>query len=274
MSTATQLQPIPLVAEDLRAQFARDGFLVLRNRIPHPHLQGVRDAITARVAAIRAELAKEGLCTPGPRAPFARNLCFAGHHVHRYGRSWTETLATPAVHDLHRSPGLIEALQTLLGPDIQGHRQFNLRPKLPGQDLGEEPWHQDAGHSDPHTTDDTLISAWIPLVPVEASNGCLQIIPGSHRLEAVGSETCPQEQEAKAEFITMMPGDILLMHHLVLRRSGENRSEGIRWSIDCRFFAPTSPHAAALSHHFPEPWMLTGPDPTPATTWTRWYQAA
>ncbi len=271
-------------AKDLRTEFEREGYLVLRNLIPHHHLQGVRDAITRRVTTIRAELAAEGLVPPGPLESFPRNLCFAGAHAHRYGRSWTDALATPEVYALHRSPALLQTVQTLLGPDIQGHRQFNLRPKLPGQGLTVVPWHQDTGYYGPHTAQDDIITVWMPLVPVDAMNGCMQVIPRSHLLGAIPHQTGVGEgdfleavggwQQADIVTVPMMPGDALVMHNLVLHRSGENRTNGIRWSIDCRFFAPTTPHAEELNRGFPAPWMLTGDHPTPANTWTSWYAGA
>jgi ectoine hydroxylase-related dioxygenase (phytanoyl-CoA dioxygenase family) len=279
MSTQTSPWP-PTVCPDT---FAEQGYTVLRNLIPHTRLQAVRDAIDARVGTIRAELAAEGLCSPGPLESFARNLCFAGKHSARYGRSWTQDLAVPAVHALHRAPELLNALAPLLGPDINGHRQFNLRPKLPGQSLTVVPWHQDTGYYGEHTAIDTILTVWMPLVPVDADNGCMQVLPGSHRqgaiphrpgigdgefLEAVGGW-----QEADVLTLPMQPGDALVMHNLVLHRSGENRTEGIRWSIDARFFAPDTPSASRLLCGFPRPWLLTGPDAVAAEEWAQWYRS-
>jgi hypothetical protein len=261
-------------------RFTEDGYAVLRGLLPVGRLEPLRAAIDTRVAAIRNELAAEGVCAPGPTEPFARNLCFAGRHAVRYGRSWTEALAGQAVYDLHHAPELLAALEPLLGPAICGHRQYNLRPKLPGQDLTVVPWHQDTGYYGAHTAADTIITAWIPLVPVDAHNGCMQVVPGSHRhgaiahrsgvgdgafLEAAGS------WDERAVTLAMVPGDVLLMHNLLLHRSGENHTDGIRWSIDCRFFAPDTPHAAELRAGFPQAWTVQGTAPTPCATWAGWY---
>lgn len=273
----------PLPAADPAAAFRQEGYLVLRNLIPAERLQAVREAIDAHVATIRAQLAGEGLCSAGPADPFARNLGFAGRHASRFGRSWTEALACPAVHALHRTPELLAVLQRLIGPTIIGHRQFNLRPKLPGQGLTVVPWHQDTGYYGDHTATDTIITVWMPLVPVDADNGCMQVVPRSHldgaipHLDGVGEggflEATGGWQQADVRTIPMQPGDALVMHNLVLHRSGENRTDGIRWSVDCRFYAPDTPHAAELSARFPEPWLLTGALATPASRWQAWYTA-
>lgn len=274
MNTATLQQT------NHQTRFAEDGYVVLRNLLPDSRLAPVRQAIDARVAAIRAELAAEGACTAGPAEPFARNLCFAGRHVLRYGRSWTEALAGQAVHDLHRAPELLDALEPLLGPAICGHRQFNLRPKLPGQGLTVVPWHQDTGYYGAHTAVDTIITVWMPLVAVDGDNGCMQVVPGSHRNGALNHRSgvgegsfleAPGSWDERAVTLAMQPGDALVMHNLLLHRSGDNRTDGIRWSIDCRFFAPDTPHAAQLQAGFPQPWMLRGAQPTPCATWAGWY---
>jgi phytanoyl-CoA hydroxylase len=275
MSTATANQI------DHKTAFEEQGYIVLRNLIPEARLAALRQAIDARTAVIRAELAAEGLCTAGPAEPFARNLCFAGPNATRHGRGWTEALAGQAVYDLHHTPALLDALEPLLGPRICGQRQFNLRPKLPGQELTVVPWHQDTGYYGAHTAQDTIITVWMPLVPVDANNGCMQVVPGSHRQGAIDHRSGVGEGsfleaagnwDQHAMTLPMLPGDVLIMHNLVLHRSGENHSDGIRWSIDCRFFAPDTPSAADLLWKFPRPWLLRGGPLTPCEEWASWYR--
>ena len=264
------------------AAFARDGYLVLRRQIQPARITAMQAALTAEVATILDGLKRDGLIgDTRPDLPWERRLAIAGEHAASYGRGWTERLAVPATFDLHHDPGLLAALHQLLGPVVNGHRQFNVRPKLPGQDLTTVPWHQDTGYYGAHTARDLIITAWVPLVPVDAGNGCMQVIPGSHRDGAVPHVDAndagkflrvdTRVDESRAVTLAMAPGDVLLMHNLVFHRSTDNRSDGIRWSIDLRFWRPDTPSADSLLGGFPAPWVISGAPTTPVETWKSWY---
>ncbi len=266
------------------AAFARDGYLVLRRQIQPARIAAMQAALTTEVADILDGLKRDGLIgDTRPDLPWERRLAIAGEHTENHGRSWTERLAVPATFDLHHDLGLLAALHQLLGPVVNGHRQFNVRPKLPGQDLTTVPWHQDTGYYGAHTARDLIITAWVPLVPVDAGNGCMQVIPGSHREGAVPHVDAndagkflrvdTRVDESRAVTLAMEPGDVLLMHNLVFHRSTDNHSDGIRWSIDLRFWRPDTPCADSLLSGFPAPWVVSGAPATPVETWMDWYPA-
>ena len=282
IKTAIATSPSPIRPEDLRAAFARDGYLLLRGLLEPSRLDPLRAAINGRVAEIRRELEAEGLVPSGPAMPFARNLVPLTAHIGRYGRGWTAELASEAVYDLHHAPELLTVLQAMLGDQVCGHLQFNLRPKLPGQELTTVPWHQDTAYYGPQTVADTIITAWLPLVSATADNGCLQIIPGSHHDGAMEHDAGIGEgrflqirgwpDPARVLTLEMAPGDVLLMHNLLWHCSQPNRTEDIRWSIDMRFYAPSTPNAGSLLWGFPRPWLLCSGPVVPAAEWMSWYR--
>ena len=282
MTTAFASASAPVLSSMTPAQaFARDGYLLMRNLLPAARLLPVRAAIDARVAAIRTELLSEGIELPPPASTFSWNLMPLGEHLMRYGRSWTEALAGSAVYHLHQAPELLDVVQELIGPQICGHKQFNLRPKLPGQELTTVPWHQDGGYYDPRLKDDTVLTVWMPLVPANAHNGCLQLVPGSHRTGALEHDTDVGEGKflqvratpdpASVMTVEMEPGDALIMHNLTWHCSTQNHSDGIRWSIDLRFYAAGLANASLLSCGFPRPWIVRGGQVTPLSEWESWY---
>ena len=281
MTTAAALAPEASHHTTHAQAFARDGYLLLRNLLPPAHLEAVRSAIDARVATIRTELLAEGIELPPPASSFSQNLVPLGEHLARYGRSWTEALAGSAVYHLHQAPELLDMVQELIGPQICGHRQFNLRPKLPGQELTTVPWHQDSGYYDPRLKDDTVLTVWMPLVPANAHNGCLQIVPGSHRTGALDHDSDVGEGKflrvratpdpASVMTVEMEPGDALIMHNLTWHCSTQNHSDGIRWSIDLRFYAAGLANASLLSCGFPRPWSVRGGQVAPLSEWETWY---
>ena len=83
----------------------------------------------------------------------------------------------PAFHDLVFNPKIVDVVENLLGPDIQlHHTKLNLKP--PSKDARFE-WHQDYPFF-PHTNFD-LLAVMIMLDDSTEENGCLKIIPGSHK---------------------------------------------------------------------------------------------
>ena len=88
------------------------------------------------------------------------------------------------------------------------------------------------------------------MVPVTKENGCVRVIPGSHKLDIVSLlprqaqqkgaylEIDPEilkQHESQAVDIELQPGDILLFKQQLIHSGNPNLSEGIRWSIDWRY---------------------------------------
>jgi phytanoyl-CoA hydroxylase len=282
-ATASQRSIDANVHDDLASRFAEDGCLVIRNLIEPARLAAVRQALATETDTVLNAIAAKGLISDThPELPFERRLNTAGKHLALFGRGWTQNLAGPAVFDLHHDPGLLAVLQRLIGPQINGHRQFNVRPKLPGQMLTTVPWHQDSGYYGPMSRVDTIPTVWIPLVDVDARNGCMQVVPGSNHAGMIDHEKANDEGDflvlrgepdpAQVLTVPMRPGDVLVMHNLTWHRSLMNHADTVRWSIDLRFYPPTTPNATELLWGFPEPWVLTGGTPTPCHTWQTWYR--
>ncbi len=54
----------------------------------------------------------------------------------------------------------------------------------PAFDGAPTPWHQDAAYWDPNIIKKS-ISIWVPLQDATIENGCMQFLPGSHKLDVV-----------------------------------------------------------------------------------------
>lgn len=247
----------------LAESFTRDGYVVVRDLLAPTAVAGLRRAISRTTDAILAELHAAGrIPTTAPELPLERRLCVGGAHLKRYGRSWRNRLACREVFDLHRDPGLIGALHELLGDAVWAMGAFNGRPKLPGQDLTVVPMHQDSAYFGEDTASETLVTAWTPAVPVDAGNGCMEVVPESHRWGyephtadvGEGGFLAIRRAPPNGQVVVcaMQPGDVLFMHNLTWHRSGVNSSDGIRWSLDMRFHGRRPADARPL-------------DPVPAT---------
>ena len=86
-------------------------------------------------------------------------------------------LAAPWIVDLACNPAILDAVESLIGPDILlfGSSLFAKRE----QDDRFVSWHQDSAYYglDPHQE----ITAWLALTDATPDNGCLSVLPGSHR---------------------------------------------------------------------------------------------
>jgi len=231
-------------------QWDSDGYLLLRGIIPQADIDGVRRAFERTVDGMIAQLKAEGLIDDERRdLPLeTRYAEVARPFVEQHGRSWRHAVGHPEVFELHHVPALVDVIGQLTGTDVIGHPVFNARPKLPNQQGTVVPWHQDSGYYGPNSNESLIISAWIPVVPVDESNGCMQIMPGSQNLGLLDhqqekragrfleiSEADGMIDESRAVTCPMQPGDVLLFHNLTFHRSLPNISEITRWSIDIRY---------------------------------------
>lgn len=129
------------------------------------------------------------------------------------------------------------ALAQLMGDEAVGVQSmyFYKEPGSPGQ----------AAHQDYYYIKDdpmTMIAAWIAMEErVDEENGCLWVIPGSHKLGLLphGKVTNLKEHEAWTDQtegidlsqeipVVMEGGDLLFFHELLIHSSNRNRSND-RW---------------------------------------------
>lgn len=84
-----------------------------------------------------------------------------------------------AFHDLVFHEGIVDAVESLIGPDIQlHHTKLNLKPPASSQARFE--WHQDYPFF-PHSNYD-LVAVAVHIDESTEENGCLRVIPGIHKL--------------------------------------------------------------------------------------------
>jgi phytanoyl-CoA hydroxylase len=94
------------------------------------------------------------------------------------------------------------------------------------------PWHQDRWSA---LDRDPLITVWTALDPATVANGCVQVIPGSHRLGVINpshpSAFVTEEQavehapEERAVSLELEAGEVILLHNWLLHRSDVNRTQ-------------------------------------------------
>jgi hypothetical protein len=94
------------------------------------------------------------------------------------------------------------------------------------------PWHQDRWT---FLDRDPLITVWTALDPATIGNGCVQIIPGSHRAGLINpshvsgfltpeqaKQWCPKE---KTIYLELKAGEVALLHNYTLHASDVNKTD-------------------------------------------------
>lgn len=83
---------------------------------------------------------------------------------------------SPLIHRCLSHPAIVRVLTGIVGPNVKC-MQSMLFVKGPGK--AGQAWHQDEFYIP--TRDRSLVGAWIAIDDATVDNGCLWIIPGSHR---------------------------------------------------------------------------------------------
>lgn len=167
----------------------------------------------------------------------------------------------PAVFRLLTQDRLLDAVSEVVGPEIFSNPVQHLRMKLPkiitdqwryNGLTAKIPWHQDNGVILPEADQSHILTVWIPLTEATEANGCLQVIPRSHRNGLLAH--CPTEKGVAipdrilsanvrdARSLPMKPGDALLMHQRTVHSSLDNLTpDQVRLSFDLRYQAIGEP---------------------------------
>ena len=170
-----------LSAENLREYFEQ-GFLVLPDFFPVP-------VIEAMVAEIEASM-KDPAVTKANRANFnfaqapagagdragAENKAEGKYYVLQALKS--ENLSKTIKDTIH-SEKVLEMVGSILGPDVDLFQAKLVFKKAHGG--AEVPWHQDFDYWKNFSKSPLQLNVGIYLDDTNKENGCLEVIPGSHR---------------------------------------------------------------------------------------------
>ncbi len=249
-----------LTTEELTL-FHRQGFLVKPGLYSAADLKPLQDALSEIIDQGARDLHAEGkLANTHADKPFGRRLSSIYLEDKEAGEEVTRRVMGkggggyngPAMLQTIRHAPLLSCIESLIGPNIVGSSVYRIRPKLPGWDRGEVPWHQDAGYTLAHCDRHLIITCWVPLVDATLDNGCLHVIPTVHKKGILRHYTgghagfleVPREELPTVEPVPvpMKAGDALLLTNLTPHASFENRTDQVRWSIDLRYQSADVPN--------------------------------
>jgi phytanoyl-CoA hydroxylase len=225
----------------MREHYWREGFLRVPGLLHGPCL--------ARWIE-RLESIVEGRAEPAPGMLVMRDVMVARGAV----RPGTRLEAVAKLQDFENDPvlwsyvtdpRLLDCVARFVGEDVFALHTMLIN-KPPNVD-GRHPLHQDLLYF-PFRPADAIVAAWTALEPVTRENGCLVVVPGSHKGELLPHENPDWEYvnaaywgargvgaDAARVHLEMEPGDTVFFHPLLLHGSGRNRTQGFRRAISSHF---------------------------------------
>ena len=221
-----------------REQYAEEGYVVLRGFFGPDELSPLMDRFLQTVRG-RCEIPDEMLVM--------KDVMVVKGAVDPE----TEESGVAKVQDFHndpvlferysKNPRLLDLMESLLGPDLEVIHTMLIN-KPPGVD-GRHPFHQDLLYF-PFRPADWIVGTSTALEEVTRENGCLEVIPGSHKGDLMEHENPDWEHlnigyfgvkgmegEPERVYLEMQPGDMVLFHPQLIHGAGRNRTDGFRRTI-------------------------------------------
>ncbi|GDY11521.1 hypothetical protein LBMAG53_03980 [Planctomycetota bacterium] len=217
------MSPASARSTSLADRFASDGFAGPLALISKEQVESCRRAACAVLGTDPDQ--------PGESSAYLS----AWHHHHRW--AW----------DLATDRRLLDAVEQVLGPDLvlwAMHCWY--KPPRTGKRI---PWHQDASYwaIEPKKT----VTVWLALAPTNRANGCLQVIPGSHRHPDLPQVPVSDPRSwfpaaadparvdpTQAVALDMAAGEGVLFNEATLHGSDPNDSDQARFAVSFRYTSP------------------------------------
>ena len=147
---------------------------------------------------------------------------------------YDERLEALAFHN-----GLVKVITRIVREEVVKIQDMALlKPPLIGR---EKPWHQDMAFFD-LPLDATVVGAWLALDEATPENGCMMVIPGSHKRGAVVHfkrrdwQICDTDvYNDGAVAVPLKPGSLLLFHGLIHHGTPANTSTHRRRALQFHY---------------------------------------
>jgi non-haem Fe2+, alpha-ketoglutarate-dependent halogenase len=156
-------------------------------------------------------------------------------------------LFLPWALELARKPEIINPVSAVLGKDVilKGGMVLVKSPQSPSVVM----WHSDHAYTD--TGISPQVSAWVALSPSFPENGCMKVVPGSHRQVHEHHEVRMEGHQLKTNLtvvqqpdpntvknLQLEPGQMSLHDPIILHSSGPNITDIPRIGFIIRYVTP------------------------------------
>ncbi|XP_077157968.1 phytanoyl-CoA dioxygenase, peroxisomal [Paroedura picta] len=222
--------------------YEENGYLVIKNLVSDEDIQRFRDEF-ARIC--RREVKGNGLVV-------MRDISLAKSEFVPDEKAVTKVQDFQEVEELFRYctlPQILKYVECFTGPDIMAmHTMLINKPPDSGKKTSRHPMHQDL-HYFPFRPAELIVCAWTAMERVDRSNGCLVVLPGTHK-GTLKQHDYPNweggvnkmyhgvqdfDKNTPRIHLSMEKGDTVFFHPLLIHGSGMNKTAGFRKAISCHF---------------------------------------
>lgn len=234
-----------MTLEQQKKQFEEEGYLIVEDVLSDVELKTCENEIR-RLHEVTAEFeaSQDPALKHFQREPYAKDEEQDGLPVLRkieQTRDFSDVFKDLAAH-----PNLISVVQHLIGDDLLLFRStLMLKPAFHGS---AHAFHQDSAYwpMDPPS----LVTVSMALTESTSENGCIQVIPGSHKwgmqewgLIAQDTEKAEANRDdidtSGAIEAPLKAGSVVMFHSLTVHGSGPNKSPDPRHTALYAYFPPT-----------------------------------
>lgn len=234
-----------MTVEAQKQHFEEEGYLIVEDVLSEAELETC-EAEIARLHGVVADLEQkqDPALKHFQREPYAKDKVQDGLPVLRKIEQTREF--SPVFKDLAAHPKLVSVVKSLIGDDLLLFRStLMLKPAFHGS---AHAFHQDSAYwpMDPPS----LVTVSMALTESTSENGCIQVIPGSHKwgMKDWGhiAQNTDKAQANRDDIDTsgaieapLKAGSVVMFHSLTVHGSGPNKSSQARHTALYAYFPPT-----------------------------------
>ena len=245
-------------SKDELATFAADGYFVARGLAGRADCAAIKAVAQRDLEALSEPLEYEA-DVKYPGAPPARDAP-GGKTVRRLLQAYARDAR---IARCATAPAIAARLSQLLGPRVelsQSHHNCVMTKNPAYGSLTN--WHQDIRYWSFERPE--LVSVWIALGREHFENGCLLVLPGTHKMEFEAArldaalflrpEVGQNEQLIRTQRrVELEPGDVLFFHCRLLHAAGRNQTGDTKFSLVFTYHAADNrPLAGTRSAGLPD----------------------
>ncbi|XP_019365099.1 PREDICTED: phytanoyl-CoA dioxygenase, peroxisomal isoform X1 [Gavialis gangeticus] len=231
-----------LLTPEQRHFYEENGYLLIKNLVSDEDIERFRNEFI--------KICKKEIQVPGLIA--MRDVTIAKSEFVPDEKAITKIQDFQEDEELFRYctlPQILKYVECFTGPNIMAmHTMLINKPPDPGKMSSRHPMHQDL-HYFPFRPANLIVAAWTAMERIDRSNGCLVVLPGTHK-GSLKQHDYPEweggvnkmyhgvrdyDANQPGVHLEMKKGDTVFFHPLLIHGSGANRTQGFRKAISCHF---------------------------------------
>ncbi|GAB6020909.1 hypothetical protein CHUAL_003554 [Chamberlinius hualienensis] len=225
-------------------QFYEDnGYLVIPNLVSHDELDRFQNRFE--------DLCSGKIIQPGVTLMKDISLLKAGVTGEKVIYKAQDFIYDPVLFNYCQITEILDYVECFTGPNISAmHTMLINKPPDSGTLSSRHPLHQDLQYF-PFRPADRIVCSWTAMEHINRDNGCLVVLPGTHKGPLLshempnweggvnkfyyGIEGLTDEDFNARVHLEMNKGDTVFFHPLIIHGSGANRTKGFRKAISCHY---------------------------------------